>query len=263
MSNRLDTSQTEMSPKAMKCAEQLPLFLRVHTRLKNAAPRSARNPRHQWARYALIIDAETSINTQQSLTFGFYRFCDLPSDGRFICLEEGIFYTEDLDRRSVGLIRKYVQAKRAETTADCPVDLQLYSRSEFVKEVFLRACDAGAVIVGCNLPFDLSRLAVEYRVSRKRSTGWSLILFHYYNRRRRKWLPNTYLPRIRMNPKDSRDSFISLAGGNKERGFRRGRFLNLLTMAWALRNRRHSLEKRAASGVFQGSWTTSRLEKSR
>jgi hypothetical protein len=92
------------------------------------------------------------------------------------------------------------------------------------------------------MPFSPFSLAVEYRVSRRRNTGWSLILFRYYNPKRRKWLPNTYRPRIRINPKDSRDAFISLAGGDKKRGFRRGRFLDLLTMAWALRNRRHSLD---------------------
>lgn len=129
-----------------------------------------------------------------------------------MCQEEGIVYADDLDQHLIDVIRKYAKANRAETMVDCPEELRVYSRSEFVEEVFLRACDAGAVIVGCNLQFDLSRLAVEYRVSRRRNTGWSLILFTYYNAKKRKWVPNTYRPRIRMNPKDSRDAFISLAG---------------------------------------------------
>ena len=216
--------------------EKAPLFLRVHTRIQDEAAR------HKWARFALVFDTETTIDTKQSLTFAFYRFGELQSDGRYVCQEEGIFYADELDQHSVDVIRRYASTNRAETMVNCPEQLCVYSRAEFVEEVFLRVCDAGAVTCGCNLGFDLSRAAVEYRVSRRRNTGWSLILFTYYNAKRRKWLPNTYRPRIRMNPKDSRDAFISLAGGDEKRSFKRGRFLDLLTMAWGMRNRRYSLD---------------------
>jgi len=243
MSNKLNESDgTELRAMKMECTEQLPLFLRVHTRGEDEAVKGGNKPRHKWARFALAADVETTLCTKQSLNFGFYRFCELQPDDRYACQEEGIVYADDLDRHSVDLIRQYVRTKRAETAVNCPAQIRLYSRSEFVEEVFLRACDAGAVIVGGHLQFDLVRLATDYRVSRRRNTGWSLILFQYYNSKRRKWLPNTYRPRIRINPKDSRDAFISLAGGDKKRGFKRGRFLDLLTMAWGMRNRRHSLE---------------------
>lgn len=226
----------------MECTEKLPLFLRVHTCVENAVSKKVRKLRYKWARFALTVDVESTICTKQSLNFGFYRFCELQADGTYVCQEEGIFYADDLDRHSVDLIRKYVRTKHAETAVSCPAQIRLYSRSEFVEEVFLRACDAGAAIVGGHLQFDLVRLTTEYRVSRRRNTGWSLILFQYYNAKRRKWLPNSYRPRIRIDPKDSRDAFISLAGGDKKRGFRRGRFLDLLRMGWGMRNRRHSLD---------------------
>ena len=47
----------------------------------------------------LVFDTETRTDTAQALTFGGYRYYE---DGR--CLEEGIFYADDLpraDRRSL------------------------------------------------------------------------------------------------------------------------------------------------------------------
>ena len=224
----------------MKAQERknVPIFLRVHTNVRRREKVAHR--RAKWARYALAIDTETTIDTKQSLTFGFYRFCELQADGNYACQEEGIFYPDKCDKDSLGRLHKYVRSIHAETLDGCPEQVRCYSRSKFVEEVLWRACEARAVIVGCNLAFDLSRLAVEYRTARRRNTGWSLLLFQYYNKKNHKWLPNTFRPRIRINPKDSRDAFISLAGG--ERPFTRGRFLNLLTLAWALRNERHSLK---------------------
>ena len=215
------------------------VFLRVHT---NARRKPDRGGRREWARYALVIDTETTLDTKQSLTFGFYRFCELQANGNYACQEEGIFYPDKCDTKALDCLRRFTEAARSEAIEGCPDKLFLYSRSQFANEVLWGAYNSEAVIVGCNLVFDLTRLATEYRVSRRRNTGWSLVLFRYYNRQKRKWLPNTYRPRIRINPKDSRDAFINFAGGDADSPFRRGRFLDLLTMAWALRNERHSLK---------------------
>ena len=40
-------------------------------------------------------------------------------------------------------------------TERCPKRIRLYSRSEFIEKVFFTACNAGAVVVAFNLPFDL------------------------------------------------------------------------------------------------------------
>ena len=55
-------------------------------------------------------------------------------------------------------------------------------------------------------------------------------------------LPNSFRPRIKLIPKDSKAAFIRLAGGDSKQPYRVGRFLDLKTLAWALRNRSFSLE---------------------
>lgn len=44
-----------------------------------------------------------------------------------------------------------------------PMRLKLYSRSEFIEGAFWKSIRRGAMTVGFNLPFDLSRLAVSER----------------------------------------------------------------------------------------------------
>jgi len=221
-----------------------PLFLRVHTRIEGASAKKVDKGRKlRFAPYALVIDTETTIDTIQDLTFGFYRFCSLQIDGNYVCLEEGIFHADDLDQRSLTRLHKYVQSQCAETIGGYPKKLQLYLRSEFVEEVFLIACAAGAVVVAFNLPFDLSRLAVEYRAARAAGgRGWSFVISRYQDPKTREWLPNTFRPRIQLRPKDSKAAFIRLAGGDSNQPFRSGRFLDLRTFVWALRNKNFSLE---------------------
>jgi hypothetical protein len=219
-----------------------PLFLRVHTRVEGARTKKRDQWRNkQFASYALIIDTETTIDTIQKLILAFYRFCALQPYGDYLCLEEGIFYADDLDQRSLARLRAYVRLKRAETIEGYPKRIRLYSRSEFIEEVFFLACNAGAVVVAYGLQFDLSRLAVEYRIARAAGgRGWSFILSRYQDPKTGLWVPNTFRPRIQLRPKDSKAAFIRLAGGQKP--FRSGRFLDLKTFAWALRNKSFSLE---------------------
>src|SRR5439155_18805477 len=95
--------------------------------------------------------------------------------------------------------------------------LKLYNRSAFVEQVMYKAIQAGAAIVAFNLPFDLSRLAVEYRVARGAGRrGWSFIVFGYQNQMTGMWLPNTFRCRVQLRPKDSKAAFMRLAGGDMD-----------------------------------------------
>jgi hypothetical protein len=224
--------------------KSLPIYLRAHTTVDGESPKRRRGRgQKKFARYALVFDTETTIDTTQALTFGIYRFCELQPDGNYVCLEEGIFHADDLDERSVRCLRSYVRSEHADTLEGCPERLRLYSRSEFVEKVFFMACKVKAVIVAYNLPFDLARLAVEYRVARAAGgRSWSLILSQYQDPKTGRKRPNTFRPRIRLRPKDSKAAFIRLAGGDSDQPFHSGRFLDLKTLVWALRNRTHSLE---------------------
>jgi hypothetical protein len=220
------------------------IYLRCHTRILDQRSEQKRGPTSPPAtlRYVLLLDTETTIDSKQSLNFGAYQFCE-DADGKFVCLEEGLFYSDDLSATQLEMLRRYVQKNNRKKIGGNRQKLKLYSRSAFVEKVMYVAIQANAAIVAFNLPFDLSRLAVEYRVGRgggKR--GWSFVLFRYKDKQTGKWRPDSFRPRIKLIPKDSKAAFIRLAGGDSDQPYRTGHFIDLKTLAWALRNISFSLE---------------------
>jgi DNA polymerase type B, organellar and viral len=156
--------------------------------------------------------------------------------------KRGYFIEDDLGPKQIEVVRKYVREKnRNRTKGD--LKLRLYDRRVFVEKVMYTAIQAGAAIVAFNLPFDLSRLAVEYRVARGAGgRGWSFVVFRYKSKANGEWLPNSFRPRVQLRPKDSKAAFIRLAGGDMNQPYRIGRFLDLKTLVWALRNKSLSLD---------------------
>ena len=109
--------------------------------------------------------------------------------------------------------------------------------------------------MGFNLPFDLSRLAVDCGAARGRFRGgFSLVLWRY--RKKGRCLPNLFRPRIRIRHLDSKMAFTEFGGipivdADDQRPadgevpdprYRYpGRFLDLRTLSFALTSRGHSL----------------------
>jgi hypothetical protein len=189
----------------------------------------------KWANFALVFDCETTTDIRQDLNFLWWRFCEL-KEGRYICQQEGLVYADNLEAKSIQLIRTFAHDKPADVEDGCPKDILVQSRTEFVDGEFWQAIQAGAVIVCFNAPFDLSRLALEYREAQSKNTGWSMVLWT------RKGGSDVFRPKLRIKPKDSRSAFISLAGGDPNNHVvYRGRFLDLSVLGWALRNRHMDL----------------------
>ena len=96
-------------------------------------------------------------------------------------LEEGLFHADDLDTTQLDVLRKYIRNQnRKRTTPERP-RLKLYSRDAFVEKVSHVAIQAGASICAFSLGFDLSRIAVEYRVAHGAGKkGWSFVVFRYW-----------------------------------------------------------------------------------
>ena len=185
----------------------------------------------------------------QGLTFGFYRVLRL--EGHTYQLEEeGAFFDDDLSARERGILEKYV------TTADTEVKLfpprfPLYPRLQFVKQVLYRYARAGALIVGFNLPFDLTRLARRWPEGKKNE--WSLVLVQYKDGNE-----NLHYPRVLIDPIDSKKSFISFRaewvpkdGKSKPTKIGESRFLDLRTLLWALFNQGLSLKKACELEAFK------------
>jgi len=230
------------------------IYLRCHTRILDDKPQENRKTRKPLAlpRYVLVLDTETTMDARQSLNFGAYQFCEADSHGNYSCREEGLFHADDLPAAQRELLRRYV-AKENRKKSGLGRKLRLYNRSAFVEKVMYVAIQAEAVIVAFNLPFDLSRLAVEYRVARGAGgRGWSFVVFRYRSKKTGEWLPNSFRPRVQLRPKDSKAAFIRLANGDMNQPYRIGRFLDLKTLVWALRNQSLSLESACHEFKVQG-----------
>jgi hypothetical protein len=192
----------------------------------------------KWPQYALVLDTETRITPDQSLTFGVFRICELKAE-KYVVTRQGIFYADDLPAKERKILEDY--ARRAVPDVKTfPPDFPLYSRSDFMRKVFWPAIKRkGALICGLNLPFDLSRLALAW--DRGAHDEWSLTMAQYPN-----GVENRNKPRILIAPIDSKKAFIRLANPWKPEEWKndgKARFLDLRTLAWALFNRALSLKR--------------------
>jgi hypothetical protein len=224
------------------------LILRVHTKVEGTKPFKPRrdtptNRPPKWAKHALFVDCETTTEQLgQKLNFGFYRKCQLIDD-QYKTIEEGIIIADDLKERlgakAVELLNRFAKTK-PNTICGRFAKMGVYTRSEFVQKIFFPwIVLKKAVIVGANLAFDLSILSVAYH-EHKTENGFSSELAARYKKREHK-----RYPRVRTVPKNSHTAFFDLSGGTGPykcgRG-KRGRFLDVLNFAFAMRNVHYSLK---------------------
>src|SRR3974390_2149104 len=158
----------------MGVQERHDIFVRAHA----PSPRSEwrRKRPEKWPDFALIFDTESTIDPKQKLTFGCYRRCQLIGD-RYQCIEEGLFYSDSLSVQNQNTLDHYINnPKNTPSTERLPpqIRLKLHTRTSFVNYLFWTAVQSGHLIVGFNLPFDLSRMAFQSTNGEK--GGWSLIL---------------------------------------------------------------------------------------
>ena len=134
----------------------IPLAIRVYPEPSTNKERSQRG---NWSRpeCMLVFDTETTVDSTQRLLCGSYRFID-----KGVCREEGLFYPDDLSKADLTILERYVAEHRADTPEKS--ELKLLSRTDFLKKFFTVAYKLRALIVGFNLPFDLSRLGFDVTV---------------------------------------------------------------------------------------------------
>jgi hypothetical protein len=190
----------------------------------------------------LVFDTETRVDHAQALLFGSYQIREAAGKLR----QEGLIHGE-LDADEMATLRRYVAEHDSRTGGH----LRLHSRRSFLRQVFWPiAYKARARVVGFNLPFDLSRLAYDWR--RARNGGFTLLMFESVDAAGRVW-PDRYRPAIRVKALDSKRNFISFAAPAsldddlRDDGYvYPGRFLDLRTLAYTLTDRSLSLDGAAA-----------------
>lgn len=223
-----------------------------------AYPRPLGKTPHRPARQAwtppeclLILDTETRTDAAQALTFGSYRFVDQGA-----CVEEGLIYADDLPPEELAILREYVRRHPADVARGEFQTLRLRSRREFMDRVFLRlAYEARALVVGFNLPFDLSRLCVDAAPARDPYVGafsFALSVYGVTGQER----PNPHKPRLIIKQIDSKRALMQFAKPLRpaaaHRDFR-GHFLDLRALAFALTDQSYSLARACeAFGVEHG-----------
>ncbi len=228
------------------------IYVRAHTVKpeRQKQPTSVHDSAEKWPEHALIFDCETRVTAEQTLTFGFWRFCKLRDD-KYVCTEEGIFCADEgLNARELDVLRRYAKATEPDTTDDGCDRLRLYARSKFIEKTLGMAIQAKALIVGFNLPFDLSRIAVDWNPAQK--GAWTLIMQQWRNPKTGTVEPNESVPRVIINALNSKASIISStrapfslrrSKGKQTKLWPRSRFLDVRTLLWALRNKSYSLKR--------------------
>jgi hypothetical protein len=159
--------------------------------------------------HILVIDSETTTDTAQRLLFLTYRFCSVSvADGHVTsrCLKEGLVYANDLptrDRLGYQRLRDYAAQRH----------LIILSQATFIKTVLWDMYRGRIWIVGFNLLFDLSRIAMDCGETRIRNrydhrfaNGFSFIVWAYYGATGT-LRPNPYRPRIALRAIDRTRAF--------------------------------------------------------
>lgn len=201
----------------------------------------------------LVFDTETRTDATQRLTFGSYRFLVAGQ-----CQEEGLFYADDLPDTDLAILKRYVATHRADVV-EGNGSLRLLSLAEFLDRFYRAAYKSRCLLVGFNLPFDLSRIAGDVAPARGRfAGGFSLGLWFYIDEFGQKQR-HPHRPRIGIKQMDSKRALKGFTGqnnpdksdlipegsetGKPEKGYKfRGHFLDLRTLAFALTDQSYSLE---------------------
>jgi len=206
----------------------------------------------------LAFDTETTIDPTQRLLFGSWRYGHREANGAFTCLEEGLVYADDLPERDpagFACLQQYVATHAAQTQNSRRIQLQLLSRRAFVNDRLWKALDGGALVVGFNLLFDLTRMGIGCGAARGRkfSGGFAIPLFEY-QAQTGAWRLDSYRPWFRFKAIDSKRALMGLTRRRGARPAEReqapdalGRFLDLRTLVFALTDQSHSLASAAAA----------------
>ena len=204
--------------------EKTPLYFRCYAQARSKkgkfVPKTVPKPNKS---IVLVFDTETTADTYENLHFGSCVVWVNSKPQEFY-----VFYDDSLSADKVEVIEDFCKAKNH----------TIISKTQFVEEVFYPyVYTARATCVGFNLPFDLSRLALDYGKARKMHNGISLKLSE-----------NPMLPRIVVRKLDSKSSFIEFVGAvriesEKKLPKYKGCFVDLKMFTFALTNISYSLKK--------------------
>ncbi len=98
------------------------LYLRAHLVVSDVDSEQPEQPQRRsrspkpWPDYALVWDTETTLDLEQTLNFGVWRFCQLQGL-EYVAIQEGIFYRDGLSPKDIQTILVYKQKYLADHLA--------------------------------------------------------------------------------------------------------------------------------------------------
>lgn len=209
------------------------ILIRTYTKRKDDKKKALKNTK-QFKDYNLILifDCETTNDQFQNLKFGAYR---IYQDKEL--MHEGLFQeSENLSNKERTTIARYASANK----------LTLHEKENFIHEVFYNyVYDLKALCIGFNLPFDLSRIAINTPDARKRNKGgFSLQLSNRKN-----------LPHIIIDHKGSNLTFIHFGNAfnffkKSNKRYFKGHFLDMANISCTLLEKKKISLKKAGE-LFQ------------
>ena len=221
---------------ASEITDHLPIAIRAYGERQTGKPKAKnsrypKKPEAPASLHTLVFDCETRTDSAQSLRFGTYQH---RYDGEL--RESGIFYcAKTLNSDEIATLQAYA-AKHG---------LECISGETFVKEKFYKiGYGYRATIVGFNLPFDISRIAIGHNSARGTMKGGFTFALSDDKR----------LPNVQVKHLSARAAFTQFAApfvNRTNRSLRkrglieptyRGHFLDCKTLAAAMLARSFSLE---------------------
>ncbi|MGI0012628.1 MAG: DNA polymerase, partial [Nitrososphaera sp.] len=215
----------------MNNSSDLDIYVRAYTKPKEANSASVEIPNtdhsniepehHGRPTRILVIDTETTNDEKQVLEFGYFEILE---KGQLDF--HGLFYNENIIREDeLAILNEYCTAN----------DIPLMTRREFNNEVFYpEVFFKETCCVGFNLPFDLSRIALDFGYARDKTMlgGFSF-----------KLSTNMEFPRVLVKHINNTMSFIKFGKSIiKHTSDFKGNFVDLRTLGWAIRNKKYSLD---------------------
>jgi hypothetical protein len=227
----------------------LPVAVRGHTSRDPPRTSSHEQKQHRLrgsGGAVLVFDTETTIDPAQALLFGCWRYYRAHPVLGLHCVDEGLFYADDLpesDPAGFAVLQRVAATARSAAGPDRP--LPLLSRAQWISQVFYPAAWEGrATVVGFNLPFDLSRIAIAAAEGRGRNLRGFSFTFAEGNRTKGH-TERRHVPRVQVKHLNSHAAFIHFASALQQtsstRGWR-GEFVDLRTLTYALTGKGHSLK---------------------
>jgi len=161
----------------------LPIAVRVYPKPGNVKQDKRSRRLWQLPDAMLVFDTESRTDATQRLTFGSYRFFQNGD-----CTEEGLFYADDLPVEEWKILERYVARRRTGSP-----EIRLMKLRQFLDRLYLAAYKGRCLVVGFNLPYDLSRIAYDFAPARGRfAGGFSLVLWSYIDDKTDREYANPY-----------------------------------------------------------------------